>query len=149
MMKRLAIIALLFFFIGPSSYSQKRTLRFERIGVDQGLPQSSVFAITQDTLGFMWFGTQDGLQKYDGYRFISYRNVPGDTTSLGYNRISKILCDSKGRLWVGGLLKGLNRYDPVSETFHRYKVDSLDPSALSDETINETYEDSKGQVWIG
>ncbi len=144
------IVLLSILLVPPRAFTQTHSLRFERIGIEQGLPQSSVFTIAQDTLGFMWFGTQDGLHKYDGYRFATYRTIPGDSTSLSYNRITTILVDSKGRLWVGGLLKGLSRFDPLTETFQRFKIDSTEESAIiENETINEIYEDSHGRIWIG
>ncbi|RYE87584.1 MAG: hypothetical protein EOO78_35605, partial [Oxalobacteraceae bacterium] len=75
-------MALLLMLAAPAMAAPVPTLRFEHLSVEDGLLQESVLAIVQDSEGFMWFGTQSGLSRYDGYRFISYRNVIGDTKTL-------------------------------------------------------------------
>ena len=75
-------------------------LRFERIGIEQGLSQNSVNWIMQDSQGFMWFATQDGLNKFDGYTFVVYRHSPDDDTSISHNYLTSIAEDSRGNLWV-------------------------------------------------
>src|ERR1041385_8342410 len=74
-------------------YSQKQHLQFEHIGTGMGLSQSNVMCIFQDSRGFMWFGTRDGLNKYDGYKFIVYRNDLNNNYSLSNNFISDIVED--------------------------------------------------------
>src|SRR5688500_6802143 len=84
-----------------ASYSQSAVLKFKRISTEQGLSQNHVLCIIQDSKGFMWFGTADGLNRYDGYNFKVYKNVIGDSTTLPNNYITTICEDSKGVLWIG------------------------------------------------
>ena len=115
------------------AYGQAPTLRFEHLGRDQGLSQSTVTSILEDHKGFMWFGTYDGLNRYDGNTFSIYRNDPRDLQSLSGNDIAigGLLEDHEGILWVGTQSEGLNRYDRDSDTFQWYKRDEQDPSSLS------------------
>ena len=75
--------------------------RFKHITSNDGLSQNAVLAITQDGDGFMWFGTKDGLNKYDGYSFAVYQNVPNDPGTIDSNYITALFTDSRGNLWVG------------------------------------------------
>src|SRR6186713_3152575 len=77
------------------AFSQKQQLKFEHLGTNAGLSQSNVICILQDSRGFMWFGTRDGLNKYDGYNFTVYKNT-ADTNSISNNFITHILVDSNG-----------------------------------------------------
>ena len=90
--------------------------KFTHLSLDDGLSQTTVISILQDSRGFMWFGTQDGLNRYDGYNFVVYRNDPNNLNSLGDNRIRTIVEDLSGILWIGTEAGGLNKYDPE----HRY-----------------------------
>ena len=95
------------------------TLRFDQLSVDQGLAQESVLAIAQDRQGYMWFGSQSGLSRYDGYRMVVYKNIEGDKTSLVDNWVGELHVDSQGQLWVG-TDNGLDRFDAASQTFIHY-----------------------------
>ncbi len=102
------------------------------------MSQNSVRCILQDKQGFMWFGTYDGLNRYDGYEFKIYRNVLGDSFSLSHNSITSLLEDSSGMIWVG-TVRGLNRYDPAQGKF--YLLDTTD--------VNSLCLSGKGDVWVG
>ncbi|MGD8634101.1 MAG: two-component regulator propeller domain-containing protein, partial [Anaerolineales bacterium] len=123
-------------------------IAFERISLDQGLSQSTVTAITQDQHGFMWFGTADGLNRFDGYRFITYRHIPADEQSLSNNQVTSLLVDGEGSLWVG-TLDGLSRYLPDQQAFRTYRNVPDDRSSLSGDHVLAIYEDSAGTVWVG
>src|ERR1044072_7107469 len=99
MLNRLKIFFLLLFLVleGNLAYAQK--LSFEYLTVKDGLPQNTVQGIVKDKYGFMWFGTWNGLCRYDGYNFKVYNSVPGDTTSIANNRIHYIYKDDTGTLW--------------------------------------------------
>src|ERR1041384_4422110 len=97
------------------------------LGIDQGLSNNVVLTIYQDYKGFMWFGTYDGLNRYDGYGFKIFRNVIGDSTSLNNNTIYTIAGDKENNIWVGGL-KGASVYDPVQSNFTRLKYNSFNNS---------------------
>ena len=91
-------------------------IRFEKMSIEQGLSQSSVYSIYQDSRGFLWFGTEDGLNKFDGYNFTVYRHNPDDPLSLSDNTILSIFEDKSGELWVGTYGRGLNRFDRLQST---------------------------------
>ncbi|HEY9261721.1 MAG TPA: two-component regulator propeller domain-containing protein [Chitinophaga sp.] len=94
---------------------------FRNISVNKGLSQGTVFAIVQDTLGFMWMATQDGLNRYDGQRFSIYRPVKNDSNSLQSYYIKSIFIDKKGELWIGGN-QGISRYHYATENFSNYRI---------------------------
>ncbi|MRX38514.1 response regulator [Flavobacterium sp. LC2016-23] len=112
------IVFLVFVFITGNLFSQNK-YRLKNISTTDGLSQSSVIAIHQDKLGQMWFGTRDGLNKYDGSKFTVFRNDATDKTTISNNDILAIEEDNAGKLWVG-TYNGLNCYDPVSNTFKKY-----------------------------
>ena len=89
-------------------------LKFDHIGREQGLTANSVLSIIQDHQGFMWFGTEDGLYRYDGYGMTVYKNDPQDSTSLGNNNVFTLLEDKNNTLWIGTAGGGLNRFDYAS-----------------------------------
>ncbi|MFT4929437.1 MAG: hypothetical protein ACI8WB_005570, partial [Phenylobacterium sp.] len=90
--------------------TQGAVTRFDRLSVEHGLSQSSVLSIVQDRKGFLWFATQDGLNRYDGYSFKVFRHNPDDAHSISGNSINTLTIDSAGVLWIGTLGGGLNRY---------------------------------------
>ena len=85
-----------------------------------GLTHDCVSAVWQDQRGFMWFGTRDGLNRYDGYTVTAYKTDIYDSTSISDNWITAIVEDSAGYLWVGTMTGGINRFDPVSGTNRRF-----------------------------
>ncbi len=132
--------------------AQNQPVKFERISLEQGLSQSSVQCILQDRKGFMWFGTEDGLNKYDGYRFTVYKNNPNDPNSLSNDAVNSIYEDQSGVLWIGTERGGLNKLDREKEKFTHYKNDPNNPNSLSDNRVSSIYEDPDevGRVlWIG
>ncbi len=102
----------------------------------------------QDHLGFLWFGSRDGLNKFDGHRFTVYRWDPDDASSLSSNHIYALYEDTRGNLWVGSG-KGLNRFDRDRERFVRYQHDPNDPKSLSHDHIVAVSEDGEGRIWAG
>ncbi len=131
-----------------SLYAQNLDIIFEHISTEQGLSEGSIYAIFQDDKGFLWFGTKDGLNKYDGYNFVYYKSNPSDSTSLSDNQVYSILQDSHGELWIG-TFRGLNKYDRIKESFTRFLHDSNDPKSISENRIRTLCEDKQGVIWIG
>ena len=127
----------------------RQQIRFERISLEQGLSQSTIFAIYQDRTGFLWFGTEDGLNKYDGYEFSVYRHDPDDLHSLSDNTILSIFEDTTGVLWIGTYGRGLNRFERNKNEFTRYVNDSSDANSLVNDSINAIIDDASGSLWIG
>lgn len=105
--------------LAPAADAAQRSLRFDRLSVDEGLSQHSVLAILQDRQGFIWFGTQAGLHRFDGYRMTVYRNDATDPGSIPDNFVSAAYEDANGQLWFG-TKGGLARYDPATGRFQRH-----------------------------
>ena len=114
---RIACLILLF---SLNSNAQNESVRFEHIGIEEGLSNESITTIFQDSKGYMWFGTMDGLNKYDGYTFTKYRFDPFDSNSLAQNFIYTIFEDKQGSIWIG-THEGLCRFDRSTEKFIRYR----------------------------
>lgn len=131
------------------SASALENVKFRRLSIEDGLSQSTVETIVQDHAGFMWIGTEDGLNRFDGYTFRQYRHDPDDPSSISDNNIYRLLVDREGYLWVGTWSGGLNRYDPRSESFTRYTHDPADPHSISSNRIRSIAQDSRGNLWIG
>ena len=125
-----------------------QTYHFEHISVEQGLSQSTVECILQDRQGFLWFGTDDGLDKYDGYKFIVYRHEPHNANSLSNNQVFSILEDDSGLLWIG-TDGGLNSFDRSTKTFERFSHHQLDSTSTEENRITSICEDKKDALWIG
>ncbi len=130
------------------SHAQERALRFDRVTVEDGLSHDTVWAIEQDAQGFMWLGTGEGLNRYDGYRFRVYRHDPDDPDSLAGNEVRTICVDSRGKLWIG-TRSGLNRLRRDGDSFVRYRHRAGDPASLSHDQVTALLEDAAGDLWVG
>jgi ligand-binding sensor domain-containing protein/signal transduction histidine kinase len=142
----------LFFLVGllplVPALAQARSAIFDHLSVEDGLSQSEVMCIYKDRDGFMWFGTGDGLNRYDGYTFTYFKNSPFDSASLSHNRVLSLHQDAKGNLWVG-TLNGLNRIDRATRSVTRFpEVIPEDKNVLLC-AINQIYEDKWGTIWLG
>jgi signal transduction histidine kinase/ligand-binding sensor domain-containing protein len=115
-------------------------LRFDRISVEQGLSQSTVNCILQDRYGFMWFGTEDGLNRYDGYELTVYKHDPDDPSSLSHNLVWSLFEDTAGTLWIGTFGGGLNRFERDSGQFTRYDADDFG-------NVTDEPEEFRNVVW--
>ena len=111
----------------------------EQIGTTEGLSQSSVWSIMQDSLGFMWFGTDRGLNKFDGYTFTAYSSDEKNTRSISDNFVRALYLDSKSTLWVGTQNGALHTFHPETESFNTR-------SSISAYSITE---DRDKNVWVG
>jgi len=125
-----------------------RSLRFERIGLEEGLSQESVLAILQDRAGFMWFGTQAGLNRFDGYRNQVFRNDPNDPSSLADNYVQAAYEDGQGRLWFG-TRGGLVRFDPVTRAFVRHPLLAGGERNARNSAVTAIVGDGAGGLWVG
>src|SRR5476649_276517 len=124
-----------------------RTLRFEQLGVEHGLVQESVLAIAQDRQGFMWFGSQAGLSRYDGYRVISFKSAVADPASLGDNWVRALYTDRAGGLWVG-TDGGLDHYDAQTQTFTHYRPDEAVKRGNGNRHVRAILDDGLGGLWL-
>ncbi|TVQ04669.1 MAG: hypothetical protein EA359_05705 [Balneolaceae bacterium] len=132
-------------------HAQVQDIHFNHITINDGLSQSTVQAIQQDAQGYMWFGTHDGLNKYNGYDFTVYRFNPSDPHSISDHNIRSLYLDSQDRLWIGTQSGGLNMYDRYRNRFVRYMgVDDEEQyQTLSDNTVWVILEDHEGLFWVG
>jgi signal transduction histidine kinase/ligand-binding sensor domain-containing protein/CheY-like chemotaxis protein len=133
----------------PSPAPRDDDIRFRQISSEQGLSQTVVAAIAQDDVGFMWFGTQDGLNRFDGHEMRVYRHDPADPYSLADNLIQVLVPGRDGTLWVGTNNGGLDRYDPTTGRFRHYVNDPDDPRSLPLDDVTSVVEEAEGALWVG
>ncbi len=124
-------------------------LHFEHLSIEQGLSQSTVSVILQDGFGFMWFGTDDGLNRYDGYQFQVYRHDPDDPASLSQGGIREIFEDSTGDLWLRTSSGALDRYDRDTNRFIHYRRAEGGIGIQDEDFAWDIYEDRSGTLWVG
>lgn len=132
-----------------SASGPAREIQFQQLGTQHGLSHNSVRSSLRDSRGFMWFGTSDGLNRYDGSRFHIYRTDPSNEHSLQGNRITQLLEDGKNRLWLTTRQGGLARYDRDSDRFIHYRHDPADVTTISSDFAISLCEDPEGQLWVG
>jgi len=158
------IIFLLFFLFQSILYSQNQNFRanikqnpstssgqaiqFEHLTVDDGLSTSFVRCMVQDSVGFIWIGTENGLNKFDGYEFTIYNHDKNNPASISDNLIQTMWVDHSGVLWIG-TLNGLNKYDRNLDQFTRYQHDPENQNSISNDAIKCIYEDHTNKLWIG
>ncbi len=126
-------------------------LRFIHLTIGDGLSQNTANCVLQDVRGFMWIGTQDGLNRYDGYEFKIFRHMPLNPTSISDSYILSIFEDQAGVIWIGTYGGGLNRFDREKEKFTHYRVDPVDPNSLTSNHVLAIFESplNPGVLWIG
>jgi len=129
------------------SFAQTLNLKFKHINIGQGLSNSTIEAIYQDSKGFIWFGTRDGLNKYDGYHVTVFKNDAGRKNSISDNFIKCINEDASHNLWIG-TADGLNRFDAYKNTFIKYEHNPLDKGSLSSNSINCIYKTKNNELVV-
>jgi len=125
------------------------SLRFDHLNSDNGLSQNAILALLQDRQGYIWVATQDGLNRYDGYSFTHFRNIPSDPDSISYNSLSALYEATDGYLWVGTLGGGLNRYDPKTGKFAHYLPAPANPGSLGNPIITTIFPGGVDKLWVG
>jgi len=148
MLKKHTLFLVFFLFLQIQFFSLiiPQTLKFKHLTVKEGLSNNKVNTLIQDKNGFIWLGTEDGLNRYDGYSFKVFRNIPDDSASLSDNSIWSLYEDNEGHILVGTKAGILNEYDPILGKFSRIKFQSFNQTENSIKTL---YEDRKGNIWIG
>ncbi len=144
----LFIVSLFLFALDRTAYSQVSDVSFDQIFLEEGLSQSIVKCILQDHRGFMYFGTEDGLNIYDAYSFKVLRKSE-NPNSLSYNDITALCEDKLGRLWIGTFNSGVNLYIPWKKKFIRFNYNEDNLNSLSNDNINAVVEDKEGNIWVG
>ena len=129
-----------------SNEVKSQEIRFNHITPDQGFGFGNVWAILEDHEGFMWFGTEDGLIKYDGYSLVNFKHNSSDSSSISVNFITTLLEDSYNQIWVGTFGGGLNLYDRNTNSFRSYMFDQDDPHSLPHNRVKSLIQDHQGLI---
>ncbi len=143
------LVSLILVIATPVHADQQHVMRFERITVAEGLSQSAVHAILQDQTGYMWFATENGLDRFDGVKFTNYRHERGTSDSLGSDFARDLHLSVDGSLWVATDGGGLSRWDPSTNRFTTYRHDPANPNSIGSDRIRTIASDASGNVWIG
>lgn len=139
-------IVLPLLFVHTSS-AQHPKLKFEKLNTENGLSQNQVYAITQDHQGFLWFGTDEGLNRFDGHEFKIFTHSGSDSTTISDNSVHALILADDSILWIG-TNGGITLYDSKTETFERLEVNYDDFSKPNGVAVNQMKKDSQGRIWI-
>jgi len=123
-------------------------LRARHLTITEGLTSNMVFSIVQDQQGFIWIGTINGINKYDGKTITQFQHNSSDSTSLAVNNGGNLFCDSRNQIWVGTWGAGVDLLDPLTGRFRHFPPDKNNPEAIGDDKIQSIFEDSKGTLWF-
>ena len=136
------------FLLPAMAFTQKHLLKFDHLTTSEGLSQSNVQCIFQGSRGFIWLGTQDGLNKYDGYHMTVFKKDAANPNTISNNNIRDIIEDREDNLWIATLGGGLNKYDRAKEKFTHFMADPENPSAISNDFLSDLMLDTDGRIWI-
>jgi signal transduction histidine kinase/ligand-binding sensor domain-containing protein len=146
------LLLLLSFVFSVLLRAQQPPLYFEKITVENGLSHNKINCIIQDKRGFIWLGTDDGLNRYDGKQFVHFRKRPNDTTSISGNIITELFEDKEGKIWIATADGGLSRYDfrlAPDQQFRQFRHLPGNPASIPNNVITSLLEDRLGYLWIG
>ncbi|WP_194775689.1 hybrid sensor histidine kinase/response regulator transcription factor [Pararhodonellum marinum] len=127
--------------------AQKASFWFEQLQLPDGVAGS--LEIAEDSVGFIWIGTGNGLYRYDGYSFTNYSHDPSYPYSLSSNWVETLYVDGESTLWAGTFGGGLNRFDPQNGTFTHFRHDPENPASISNDSVTVIMEDHQGHLWVG
>ena len=122
---------------------------FINYDIGEGLSSNVAYAVLEDRRGFIWIGTQDGLNRYDGYDFRVFGTGPEGGKFLSHSGINALLKDQDGNIWIGTEGGGLNYFDPETEKFWHFNHDPDNPQSLSSNTVKSLVQDKNGTIWVG
>lgn len=145
--KQLNVVLLLF--VASLLNSQSEQIFFEQITTRDGLSQNDINDIYQDSRGLMWFGTNEGLNKYDGYSFTIYKPSPSTDGAINSNLVFSITEDQNNDLWIGTTGSGVSHFDRKREVFTPYVHNPADDQSLISDHVTEIHADEQGFLWIG
>ena len=155
-MRRFALITMTLLLAGPlpasaasGPFPPGSTPHFRHLGTEDGLVNSDVHALLQDATGYMWIGTDNGLQRYDGYRFVTWVHDPQDPGSLSQNIVTALAFTPDGTLWAGTESAGLESLGSGHGSFMHHRHDAGQAGSLSDDRVFALLSDAQGRLWIG
>lgn len=147
---RILIIALTTLLLLPSmGQAADQVDQFQKLSLEQGLSQSVVMAMLQDQQGFMWFGTQDGLNQYNGYEFSIFQHAEGESNTISGNYVHTLLQDDDDFIWIGTDKHGLTRFNPRTREFKSFRHHDNDVRSLSDDQVLSLVVDQSGTLYVG
>ncbi len=132
----------------PQDGQTQNNAYFEHLDTRNGLSQSDVNCLHQDKEGYIWIGTHDGLNRYDGYDFTIFKPSPEEDGSISSNLIFDIVGDKNDNLWIATTGGGLNHYDKSTDTFYTFKHSNTDSNSISSDHLNKVFIDKKHRLWI-
>ena len=133
---------------GAHELPQSREIQFTRIGADDGISHTAAQRILQDSHGFIWVGTQQGLNRYDGYEFEVFNYSPDEPNSLSNGWIYDIFEDREGRIWIA-TDGGLDLFRPATRDFQHYRHDPDSPGSLPHNSVRTVTQSRDGSIWVG
>ena len=135
--------------VGSLVTAQTPEYQHWRLARKDGLSHPTVYGIIQDDRGFLWFGTQNGINRYDGYQMQTYTPEDNSRETSAANSVSTILSDGRGKIWIGTWGGGLAVLDPNSETFKHFRHDEQDPNSLGNNYVQALEIDRSNRIWVG
>ncbi|WP_158799521.1 hybrid sensor histidine kinase/response regulator [Pedobacter sp. L105] len=130
------------------AFSQKEQLHFSHLGNNRGLSERNVNSVFQDSRGFIWIATRDGLNRYDGYQMKVFRNNPDDPFTIADNYVTHMVEDKKGNIWIATIGGGVNRFDPKTNKFYHYPHQDGNQKSIASNFINRLVVDDSGSIWV-
>ena len=143
----LYILVILNFLLSQNSFAQNFDFKFDHLSTDHGLSSGAVECVFKDSKGYMWIGTRDGLNRYDGYTFTVFKYDSNDGSISG-NSITTIVEDAEGKIWIGTLNNGISVFDWNTETFSHYKNGYSGSQPLSDNRIHKILIDEENNILV-
>ena len=141
----LCVFFMVFFLVRVQA---QQNITFEHITSEQGLSQNDVNSICQDKDGFIWLATHDGLNKYDGYSFTTYRSIADNEESLPTNLINKLVVDNDGFIWTVNTDAGISRFNPKTETAINFTNDPNNEHSINSDRVFSIYIDHQNRLWL-
>jgi ligand-binding sensor domain-containing protein/two-component sensor histidine kinase len=132
-----------------SGIAQNEQFNFRQLSLEEGLSQATVNCMLQDSEGYLWVGTNSGLNRYDGYGFKVFRHDPGELNSLSSNYVLSLCEDSQGNIWIGTMKGGLNKFNRKTHEFQHFEHQKSKASSLSHNDVSVIFEDDQHVLWIG
>ncbi|WP_159470018.1 two-component regulator propeller domain-containing protein [Dyadobacter sp. 3J3] len=130
-------------------FAQNKPIHFKKLSRDNGLSSNNINCIFQDKKGFIWLGTRNGLNRYDGTNVISYKNSESDSSSLSNNYVTGVVEDKSGTIWLSTAGGGLDRFDRNKGKFYAYKHSEKNPKSIGTNYISRLEIDKNGKLWLG
>jgi PAS domain S-box-containing protein len=147
--RNLILFILIHLFCLVTLFPQQEAIKFQHVSNEADYFFDLINCVIQDSTGFLWIGSDNGLHRYNGYEFTVYLHDPAKEQSLSSNNITSICQDQWGTLWIGTNDAGLNKYNANTDNFSRYTKEENNPNSLSNNHINALIQDNSGILWIG